>query len=52
MVCTTHRNLAMSKKYKKSLRIKISRKKLGLDYVLKNMPAKFGDDKGILRQRK
>ena len=25
---------------------------MGLDYVLKNIPAKFGDDQSILRQRK
>ena len=28
------------------------KKKLPLEYVLKNIPAKFGDDPSILRQRK
>ena len=57
MVCTPPQNLAKSKKYKKSNKIvknlnfeKI--KKIGLDYVLKNIPAKFSDDQSILRQRK
>ena len=27
-------------------------KKYPLDYVLENIPAKFGDDQSILRQRK
>ena len=32
--------------------MKILKKKLPLEYVLKNIPAKFGDDPTILRHRK
>ena len=38
----------------KSIKTKIQKKikQQGLDYVLKNIPAKFGDDQSILRERK
>ena len=57
MVCTLTQNLVKSKKDKKSNKIVKNQnfekiKKTGLDYVLKNIPAKFGDDPSILRQRK
>ena len=57
MVCTPFQKFAKSKKYKKFNKIDNNEnfekiKKLPLDYVLKNIPAKFGDDQSILRQRK
>ena len=57
MVCIPPQKLAKSQKYKKSNKIDKKEnfekiKKLGLDYVLKNIPAKFGDDQSILRERK
>ena len=59
MVCNPPQKLAKAQKYKKktikTIQMKISRKmkiKKPLDYVLKKIPAKFGDDQSILRRRK
>ena len=57
MVCTPPQKLASPKNTKnpiKSIKMKLSKKKTkkSLDYVLKNIPAKFGDHQSILRQRK
>ena len=57
ITCIPPQKLAKSQKYKKYKKIDINEnlkkiKKLHLDYVLKNIPAKFGDDQSILRQRK
>ena len=55
MVCIPLQKLAKSQKYKKSNKMDENEnfeKKVPLDYVLKNIPAKFGDDQRILRQRK
>ena len=54
IVCIPPQKFAKSQKYKKSNNIYENeiRKKLPLENVLKNIPAKFGEDQSILRQKK
>ena len=54
MVCTPPQNLAKTKKSNKIVKNGNFEKliNIGLDYVLKNIPTKFGDAQSILRLRK